>query len=79
MGGYELGLLPDGIEVTTYWGTADIEAEIVRVVALGATVHEAIFDVGGGIKTASVKDPFGHVIGLIENPHFCITAATAHP
>jgi hypothetical protein len=27
-------------------------------------------DVGGGIKVASVADPFGNVIGLIHNPHF---------
>jgi hypothetical protein len=27
-------------------------------------------DVGGGIKVATVKDPFGNVLGIIENPHF---------
>jgi hypothetical protein len=27
-------------------------------------------DVGGDIKVAAVADPFGNVIGLIENPHF---------
>ena len=27
-------------------------------------------DVGGGIKTATVLDPFGNVFGVIENPHF---------
>ena len=36
----------------------------------GAEPREAIQDVGGDIKVASVADPFGNVIGLIENPHF---------
>jgi len=27
-------------------------------------------DVGEGIKVASFKDPFGNVIGIIENPNF---------
>jgi hypothetical protein len=29
-----------------------------------------IQDVGEGIKVATVADPFGNLIGLIENPHF---------
>ena len=36
VGGYELGLLPDG----------------------------------EGIRVATVIDPFGNVVGIIENPHF---------
>ena len=70
VGGYELGLLPDGDGVATYWGTADIEAEQARLVALGAKPNEPIKDVGDGIRVASVIDPFGNVVGLIENPHF---------
>ncbi len=70
VGGYELGLLPDGEGVGTYWGVDDIEAEVARVVALGATIQDAVKDVGDGIKVATVIDPFGNVIGLIENPHF---------
>jgi hypothetical protein len=38
----------------------------------GATLLQAAQDVGEGIKVASVKDPFGNVIGLIENPHFSL-------
>ena len=29
-----------------------------------------VLDVGGNIKVATVTDPFGNMIGLIENPHF---------
>lgn len=70
IGGYELGLLPDGDGVATYWGTADIDAEFARLLALGAKPGEEIKDVGDGIRVASVLDPFGNVVGLIENPHF---------
>ena len=70
VGGYELGLLPDGDGVATYWGTNDIGAEHARFLALGAKPNEEIKDVGDGIRVASVRDPFGNVIGLIENPHF---------
>ena len=27
-------------------------------------------EVGGGIKIAVVRDPFGNALGIIENPHF---------
>ncbi len=68
--GFELGLIPDGDGATTYWGTADIDAEVKRVLALGAKIHSAIKDVGEGIRVASIEDPFGNIVGLIENPHF---------
>lgn len=70
VGGYELGLLPDGDSVAAYWGTPDIDAEYSRLIALGAKPHDAITDVGEGIRVASVIDPFDNVVGIIENPHF---------
>jgi hypothetical protein len=39
----------------------------------GASSRKAVQDVGGDIKVASVADPFGNVIGLIQNPHFSVT------
>jgi hypothetical protein len=44
-------------------------------VASGATVVIAAKDVGEGIKVATVADPFGNLIGLIENPHFQLPGA----
>jgi predicted enzyme related to lactoylglutathione lyase len=74
IGGFELGLVPDGTPATAgsvvYWGVDDIEAEVARILKLGATEHEAIQDVGEGIKVAELKDPFGNVLGLIQNPLF---------
>lgn len=74
VGGFELGLIPDGEPgtqgVQTLWGVPDLAAELGRLAALGVAVHEPARDVGGGIRVASVRDPFGNVLGLIENPHF---------
>ena len=74
IGGFELGLQPDGQPSKTgtlvYWGVDDIEAEVGRITALGAEIHSAIQDVGDGIKVAELADPFGNVLGLIHNPHF---------
>jgi predicted enzyme related to lactoylglutathione lyase len=74
VGGFELGLIPDGTPsadgVRAYWGVADIVSEVVRLTQLGGEVHEPIKDVGGGIRVATLKDPFGNVFGIIENPHF---------
>jgi len=33
-------------------------------------VTAPIQDVGGDIRVATVADPFGNLLGLIENPHF---------
>jgi predicted enzyme related to lactoylglutathione lyase len=74
VGGFELGLIPDGepgaAGVQVFWGVPDAAAELTRLTALGAAVHEPVKDVGGGIKVASVRDPFGNLFSIIENPHF---------
>ena len=38
----------------------------------GATPNQEMQDVGEGIKVATVKDPFGNVFGIIENPSFAL-------
>ena len=79
IGGYELGLLPDDSNtstkadnVLTYWGVDEIQSEYKRLLSLGAGEHESPTNVGGDIMTATVKDPWGNVIGLIYNPQFKI-------
>ena len=78
IGGFELGLIPDGTPGATgskiFWGVDDIDAEVARMVPLGATVHAAVQDVGDGIKVVELLDPFGNVLGLICNPHFDLNA-----
>jgi len=77
--GYELGLDPDpnsatgtGASAIAYWGIADAEAALARLVELGATDRGGIQDVGGDIRMASLIDPFGNIFGIIENPHFSL-------
>lgn len=78
VGGYELGLDPDVSRVTVgnnavaYWGVDDIESAYARFLDQGAEPRDPVKDVGGDIKVATVADPFGNVIGLIQNPHFTI-------
>jgi lactoylglutathione lyase len=66
--GYELGLMPDETpagaktgNVLSYWGVENIEATVARFI-----------EAGGEIMVASVKDPWGNVIGLIYNPDFTL-------
>lgn len=78
IGGYELGLLPEeddsqkASNVLSYWGVDDIKAEYERLLNLGAVEHEAPNNVGEEIMVATVKDPWGNLLGIIYNPHFKI-------
>ena len=73
VGGFELGLVPDGTPSEgggkALWGVTDISAEVSRLAAAGIAAT-SIHDVGGEIKVCDLLDPFGNVVGLIENPHF---------
>lgn len=75
--GFELGITPEsgaGAQRpeagVAYWGVTDAKAAYQRLLALGAREHEPIQDVGGDILIGSVHDPFGNILGVIENPHF---------
>ncbi len=74
VGGFELGLIPDAepgsAGVRVYWGVDDAAGELKRLLALGGTVHEEAHNVGGEIVVASVHDPFGNLLCLIQNPYF---------
>ena len=80
VGGYELGLHPaeerlaPGRGSVAYWGVVDIRSELARLLDLGATANEDVQDVGEGILVATVLDPWGSVLGIIQNPHFKIAA-----
>ena len=61
--GFELGLVPDGEPgssgVQVYWAADDAAAEMDRLVAAGAEVHDAVKDVGDGIKVGLARDRSG--------------------
>lgn len=75
--GYELGLQPLEMKaedktksVYAYWGVEDIHKAYDHFLALGAIADEAPNNVGGELMVASVKDPWGNLVGLIYNPYF---------
>ncbi|SDD11741.1 hypothetical protein SAMN05216410_2875 [Sanguibacter gelidistatuariae] len=52
------------------WHVDDLEGTVERLVALGATEYQAITDRGNGFRTAAVVDPFGNILGVMQNPHY---------
>jgi predicted enzyme related to lactoylglutathione lyase len=70
--GQHVGLLPGGgpqglTSPVAYWHVDDIEAKLAEVTAAGATVKDTAKDVGGGRVVASVIDPDGNILGLIQD------------
>ena len=70
--GQQIGLVPGGgpqgmTSPVAYWHVADIEAKLAEVTAAGATVKEAAHDVGGGRLVATITDPDGNVLGLVQD------------
>ena len=71
--GQHIGLLPGGgpqgmTSPVAYWHVPDIEVKLAEVTAAGATVNEPAHDVGGGRLVATVTDPDGNVLGLLQDP-----------
>jgi predicted enzyme related to lactoylglutathione lyase len=70
--GQHIGLVPGGgpqgmTSPVAYWHVPDIEAKLAEVTAAGATVKEPAHDVGGGRLVATVTDPDGNVLGLLQD------------
>ena len=71
-GGQHIGLVPGGgpqgmTSPVAYWHVSDIEAKLAEVTAAGATLKEPARDVGGGRLVATITDPDGNVLGLIQD------------
>ncbi|MBN1532433.1 MAG: VOC family protein [Spirochaetes bacterium] len=72
---HELGILdsryaPSPGSVVTYWHVDDLAAARDRLLALGAREYEPPRDYGRGFIGASVIDPFGNILGIMQNPHY---------
>ncbi len=75
IGGTELGLDPDPKSGAAgrggsapYWRVQNVDVAHAHLLSIGGTPSGAIRNVGGGIRVASVLDPFGNVVGVIEIP-----------
>ena len=71
--GQHIGLVPGAgkqgmTSPVAYWHVSDIEAKLAEVTAAGATVKEPARDVGFGRLVATVTDPDGNVLGLLQDP-----------
>ncbi|MDA8357793.1 MAG: VOC family protein [Actinomycetota bacterium] len=70
--GQHIGLVPAGgpqspATPVAYWHVEDIEAKLTEVTGAGARVQDPAREVGGGRLVATVTDPDGNPIGLIQD------------
>jgi len=73
IGDQEIGLDPNGHSQgltgpVGYWHVEDIEKSLELLLDAGAQTQQATRDVGGGKLVATVTDPDGNVIGLVQSP-----------
>jgi predicted enzyme related to lactoylglutathione lyase len=62
---------PDGPGgVVVYWHVDDVRACFERLLSMGAKVHDQPVERGPGFVTASVVEPFGNILGVMENQHY---------
>jgi predicted enzyme related to lactoylglutathione lyase len=70
--GQHIGLVPaagpEGRKPpVSYWHVPDIDAKLAELTAAGATVGDAPTVVGPGRRVATVVDPDGNVLGLLQD------------
>jgi predicted enzyme related to lactoylglutathione lyase len=70
--GQHVGLNPRGHEEgmagpVGYWHVDDIDASLAALVAAGAEAGQPVTEVGPGRRIATVTDPDGNVIGLLQD------------
>ena len=70
--GQHIGLVPNGgpqgmTSPVAHWHVPDVAAKLAELTAAGATVKDPARDVGWGRLVATVTDPDGNVLGLIQD------------
>ncbi|HEX2618499.1 MAG TPA: VOC family protein [Phototrophicaceae bacterium] len=53
-----------------YWQVDDLDAILEDLLSRGAQQIEPRIERGNGFITASVRDPFGNIIGIMHNVHY---------
>ena len=56
-----------------YWQVDDVAATHEALLSSGASGFQPVTVRGEGFVTASVVDPFGNLLGVMENAHFVTT------
>ena len=69
---HQVGTVAAAAGAIVNWHVDDLEGTLARMLELGATLNEGIVERGNntGFRTASVVDPFGNLIGIMNNPHY---------
>ena len=70
--GQHIGLVPGGAQQgmaspVAYWAVPDIEAKLTELTAAGAKLKDSPRNVGGGRLVATVTDPDGNVLGVVQD------------
>ncbi len=73
IGDFEVGLVPNGHRQgmtgpISYAEVDDIHGTLQSLLDAGATTHQEVNDVGGGLLVAAVKDADGNILGLRKTP-----------
>jgi predicted enzyme related to lactoylglutathione lyase len=68
--GQQIGLVPnsDMTAPIAHWHVTDLEDRIKAITEAGGTLKSEPRDVGGGRLVATVTDPDGNVLGLLQDP-----------
>jgi predicted enzyme related to lactoylglutathione lyase len=69
VGDQDIGLVPNSPEagMTAFYHVDDIKQSLHSLLEAGSQTLREIKDVGGGRLVASVKDPDGNIIGLVQD------------
>ena len=70
----------DGEGAIIYWHVDDVRATFGTLLDSGATEYQPPTERGdSGFITASVVDPFGNILGVMQNPHYVEMTSRPRP
>ncbi len=69
VGDQDIGLDPNGHKagMTAYYHVDDIKQSLQALLDAGSQIVQEIKNVGGGRLIASVRDPDGNIVGLVQD------------
>lgn len=77
---HELGIIdskfaPENISIKpagaiVFWHVDNLQTTLDKLLSMGAKEFAPVTDRGEGFVTVSVIDPFGNILGIMQNPHY---------